>query len=60
MFFERKHEWNPHQLWPWQSVVSITGERLTGAVMRRKINGPWQYRAENEAEELESMKLSAP
>jgi hypothetical protein len=44
-------EWHHHRLLPFSKVTSINGQVLRGDVMRRRINGKWQYRAMTNAEE---------
>jgi hypothetical protein len=40
-------DWNPHVA---NNVPSISGEMISGCVMRRKVNGQWQYREMTDGE----------
>ena len=45
-------EWWKH--WAFWPVVSMTGDRISGMVMRRRApDGTWQYRKMTEAEDYE-------
>jgi len=45
-------EWTPYLPWPWQRVRLIDGSRSGwfAHVMRRKVNGRWEYRRMTEEE----------
>lgn len=44
--------WESHLLEPWQTVISIDGQKLHGRVWRRVVMGVPQYKAMSEEEEL--------
>lgn len=42
---ERDTSWLPHLILPWSRVTLLDGSSVRGGyVMRRKVNGKWQYR----------------
>jgi hypothetical protein len=40
-FASKDAEWTPHVV---NNVASISGDMISGCVMRRNIDGKWQYR----------------
>lgn len=52
LWFTDTSTWHHHTLFPWQRPLTISGLRAKGLdIMRRRINGQWQYRELNEAED---------
>ena len=48
-------EWHEFDHWPWKRFRDfLTGKLIDGGVMRRQINGEWQYREKTEDEKRET------
>lgn len=53
------NEWHYFTTRPFRPVRSTSGEQLRGLVMRRRVDGEWQYRALSEEECREREDLDA-
>lgn len=42
-FFQDPSHWHFFSPKPWQDLRSVSGERIIGRAVRRKVNGYWEY-----------------
>lgn len=43
LFFQDPSHWHFFLPKPWQDLRSVSGERIVGRAVRRKVNGHWEY-----------------
>jgi hypothetical protein len=42
-FFQDPSHWHFFSPRPWQDLRSVSGERIVGRAVRRKVGGHWEY-----------------
>jgi hypothetical protein len=56
-FFQDQSHWHFFSPKPWQDLRSVSGERIIGRAVRRKVNGQWEYMNLDEDKLLDELLL---
>jgi hypothetical protein len=56
-FFHDPSHWHFFSPKPWQDFRSVSGERIVGRAVRRKVNGRWEYMNLDEDKLLDGLLL---
>lgn len=56
-FFQDLSHWHFFSPKPWQDLRSVSGERIIGRAVRRKVNGHWEYMNLDEDKLLDELLL---